>query len=152
MLVLVLRQSEMFWLCFMHLLITDVDYILLLVACLDLVASLGLLLWIGFGSLFKLGIEVAHFDLLVVGAQLFQKFVHAFLGEAFLSQIDVARLLLPIDEVFLGMRPYLQRGPGSNALLHAPPVFAVELNGIDELIVLFFRPPSQSGLLLASFP
>ena len=103
MLVLVLSQSEMFWLCFIHLLITEVDYILLLVVCLDLVASLGLLLWIGFRSLFELGIEVAHFDLLVVSAQLFQKFIYALLGEAFLSEINVARLLLPINEVFLGM-------------------------------------------------
>ena len=93
----------MFRFCFICLFITDVVYILLLIVCLHLIGPLALLLRIGFGFLFKLGIEVAHFDLLVVSAQLFQKFIYALLGEAFLSEINVARLLLPINEVFLGM-------------------------------------------------
>ena len=100
-----LSHSDVFCLCLVFLFITDIMCILLLIIrlCPDLVAPLALLLWIGFRPLFKLGIEVTHFDFLFVSAQLFQKFIHAFLGEAFLSEIDVARLLLPIDEVFLGM-------------------------------------------------
>ena len=80
--------------------------------------------------------------------QFFEQSLHTFLGETLSIQIDIPFLLLPLNEVFLGMRTNLKSWSRSYALLDSFPVFSVQLDGVYELLMFLFCPSSiHTGLI-----
>ena len=70
--------------------------------------------------------------------------MHALLRETLAFDVDVLCLPLPVDEVFLGVRPYLLGRARANEVLNSVPVFAVQLHGAEEGFVLFMGPAAKA--------
>ncbi len=48
-------------------------------------------------------------------------------------------------EVLLSMRPNLCAGPGPDVLLDAPPILAIEVQSLNELVMLLFGPAALAA-------
>ena len=78
--------------------------------------------------------------------ELLQKFVYAFLSETFFVDIHTLLLFLPIDEIFLSVRPDLLCRSRTNELLNLPPILTIELYSTDKLLMLFICPSPLSAI------